>query len=87
MFKNDVKLDMTKALSIRENLKKSVLITSGSNLIGAFIFFVIWIINHNIWFLSVTIILALCGIAYYFVIKAVEKKYLPDNDSDNIGMI
>jgi VIT1/CCC1 family predicted Fe2+/Mn2+ transporter len=85
MFNDNVKLDMTKPLSIKENLKKSILVTSGSSLIGAFLFFVAWLINPNAWFLSLSIILAVSGIAYYFIIKAVERKYLPDIEMHDKG--
>ena len=86
MFNDNKKLDMTKPLSIRDNLRKSIMVTSGSSLIGAFLFFIAWLINPNNWFLSLAIILTISGIAYYFIIKSVEKKYLPDIENYDEGI-
>jgi ABC-type bacteriocin/lantibiotic exporter with double-glycine peptidase domain len=82
MINDNLKNDKAKDLSIQKNLNQSILYISGSNFIAAFIFFVIWVINPNIWFLVLSIILAVCGIAYYFVIKKAENKFLSNKEND-----
>ncbi|MBX3044723.1 MAG: hypothetical protein KIT33_06125 [Candidatus Kapabacteria bacterium] len=68
-------IDVSKTLSIQENLRKSIVVTTGSSLIAAFIFLFVYVITKNIWMLSLGIILAISGFAFMFVIKNLQKKY------------
>ena len=84
---NNEKLDLTKTLNIQQNLKKSIIVTSGSSLIAAFLFFVAYLLIKSAWFLALAIILAVSGIAFYFVVKKIEEKYLGDIEKHDKGII
>ncbi len=84
---DDNRIDLTKNLNIKQNLKKSIIVTSGSSLIAAFFFFIAWLITHSAWFISMAIILAISGVAFYVVVKKVEEKYLVDIEKHDKGII
>lgn len=78
-------IDLSKSLSIQENLKKSIIVTTGSSLIAALIFLIAYLITDNLWMLSLGIILAISGVAFMFVIKNLQDKYadiLNDNSKN-----
>ena len=75
-MKSNLGMDMSKTLTIRDNIKKSKIVTILSSLIGATLFFVAYIVTKNIWLLSVTILLVGASLAFYFVVDSIEKKYL-----------
>jgi VIT1/CCC1 family predicted Fe2+/Mn2+ transporter len=75
MIEDYKKLDLSKPLNVQENLKKSIMVTTGSSFVGAIIFIIVYIITKNLWMLSLGIILAFSGIAFMFIIKRVQEKY------------
>jgi VIT1/CCC1 family predicted Fe2+/Mn2+ transporter len=81
---NSEKLDLTKPLNTKQNLKKSILVTTGSSLIGAFLFLFAYILTDNPWILAVAIILAVSGFAFAYVIKRFEAKYLDITGENNV---
>ncbi|GAB1371456.1 hypothetical protein MASR1M45_15180 [Candidatus Kapaibacterium sp.] len=76
-------LDMSKPLNIQQNLKKSILVTTGSSVIGAIFFFIAYSVTDNVWLLAVGVILVVSGIAFMFVIQHIQNKYadLMENSS------
>lgn len=80
MLNDNLKMDMTRELNIRENLKKSLIVTTGSCIIGAIVFVIAYFFTENAWLLSVGLILFVSGIAYIFVVKAIEKKYVKKDE-------
>ena len=75
MLKEYKKLDLSKPLSIEENLNKSKMVTTGSALIGAVFFFFAYAVTGNIWLLSVGLILVVSGNGFIFVINSIQTKY------------
>lgn len=75
MIKDYNNLDMSKPLSINDNLKKSKLVTSGSSILGAIIFFITYAFTKNVWMLSLAVILFISGIGYIFLINNIQEKY------------
>ncbi len=73
---NSNKLDMSKPLNAQQNVKKSIFVTTGSSLIGALFFFVAYAFTYNAWFLAAALILTASGLAFAYVIKKFEDKYL-----------
>ncbi len=63
--------------SIKDNLKQSMYITFGSFFAGALLFLVTYIIIGVIWFLILAVVCFMASIAFIFVIKSLEKRYLP----------
>ncbi|MFA7627247.1 MAG: hypothetical protein WCZ17_09405 [Candidatus Kapaibacterium sp.] len=85
MMQDYKNIDLSKSLSIQENLKKSIIVTTGSSLIAALIFLIAYLITDNLWMLSLGIILAISGVAFMFVIKNLQDKYadiLNDNSKN-----
>jgi len=82
MEKKD-KIDLSKPLNAKQNLKKSIFVTTGSSMIGAFLFLFAYILTDNPWILAVAIILAVSGIAFAYVIKKFEAKYLEITGENN----
>jgi hypothetical protein len=76
MYKEYKDIDLSKTLSIQENLRKSIVVTTGSSLIAAFIFLFVFVITKNLWMLSLGIILAISGFAFMFVIKNLQRKWV-----------
>lgn len=85
--KIDYTKDITKTLSIKENLRKSKMVTTGSSLIAAAFIFVAYLIVPNAWFLALAIILVISGIAFWLIINKVEEKYFDDIDKHDKGII
>ncbi len=85
MYKEYQNIDLSKPLSIDENLRKSIAVTTGSSLIASIIFFVAYLITMNLWMLSLGIILAASGIIFLFVIKRVRAKYADILNKDKIS--
>lgn len=75
MYKEYKDIDLSKTLSIQENLRKSIVVTTGSSLIAAFIFLFVYVITKNLWMLSLGLILAISGFAFMFVIKNLQRKW------------
>lgn len=69
-------VDMSKNLSIKENIKKSKIVTIISSIVGAALFLVAYIITDNVWMLALSILLVGSAIFFYFVVNSIEKKYL-----------
>ncbi len=63
--------------SIKDNLKQSMYITFGSFLVGALLFLVTYILIGIIWFLILAVVCFTASIAFVFVIKSLENRYLP----------
>ncbi|MBE2189308.1 MAG: hypothetical protein KGZ71_11625 [Desulfobulbaceae bacterium] len=82
---NNKKLDMSKPLNAQQNVKKSVFVTTGSSLIGALLFFVAYAFTDNAWFLAAAVILTGSGLAFAYVIKKFEDKYLSNSDENQIA--
>lgn len=80
---NREKLDLTKPLNTKQNLRKSIFVTTGSGLIGAFLFLFAYILTDNPWILAVAIILVVSGFAFAYVIKKFEAKYLEITGENN----
>lgn len=57
------------------NLKKSVLLTTGSCILGAIIFFITYLYIANDWLLILSIALLFSGIGYIFVVRYIKKRY------------
>lgn len=85
MYKEYQNIDLSKPLSIDENLRKSILVTTGSSLIGSIIFFVAYLITMNLWMLSLGIILAASGIIFMFVIRKVQARFADILSKDKIS--
>ncbi|MFC2131337.1 hypothetical protein ACFLSQ_07870 [Bacteroidota bacterium] len=66
---------------IVDNIRKGKLITSITNLIAAFIFFMVYLSMKNILILILAIILAATSIIIYFYFSKLERKY--DINEDN----
>lgn len=81
---NHDKIDMSKELNIKQNLRKSKYVTSGSSFIGALLFFVAFVVMKNSWWLAASIILLFSGFAFIWAINAFERKYqkLIEEDAD-----
>lgn len=79
--------DIKSTLSIKQNLKKSKMVTTGSSLIAAALIFVAYVITKSAWFLALVIILVVSGIAFWLVINKVEEKYFDDIDKHDKGII
>lgn len=79
--------DLTKTLSIKQNLQKSKMVTTGSSLIAAALIFVAYVITKSAWFLALVIILVVSGVAFWLVINKVEEKYFDDIDKHDKGII
>lgn len=75
-------IDMSKELTIKNNLKKSKIITIGSCALGALLFLIAYAVNQNIWFIAATIVLVIAGIFFLVVVSAFEKKYSHVIDPD-----
>lgn len=75
MIKDYQNIDLSKTLSVQENLRKSVVVTTGSSLIAAFIFLFAYGITKNVWMLSLGIILAVSGFAFMFAVRRIQDKF------------
>jgi hypothetical protein len=75
MINDYKKLDLSKPLSFQDNLRKSIMVTTGSCIFGAIFFFVAYAVTSNIWLLSVGLVLVVSGIGFMFVIQNVQNKY------------
>lgn len=80
---NDEKFDFSKPLNAKQNIRKSIFVTTGSSLIGAFLFLFAYVLTGNGWILAVSIILAVSGFAFAYVIKKFEDKYLSESNEKN----
>jgi hypothetical protein len=83
-MKENLNVDLSKTLNIKQNLKKSIIVTAGSTTIGAIMFFIAYGVTQNLWLLSLGIILFVSGLAFAVVVKMLEKKYT-FGDDDNAG--
>jgi len=83
MNKSNFNIDLSKSLSIKDNLKKSIIVTSGSSIIAALFFLIAWILTDSVWFISMFFILIITGISFYIVIKKVERKIVNNYDENN----
>jgi predicted neutral ceramidase superfamily lipid hydrolase len=83
MNKSNFDIDLSKSLSIKDNLKKSIIVTSGSSIIAAIFFLIAWILTDSVWFISMFFILIITGISFYIVIKKVERKIVNNYDENN----
>lgn len=79
--------DLKSTLSIKQNLKKSKMVTTGSSLIAAALIFVAYVITGSAWFLALVIILVVSGVAFWLVINKVEEKYFDDIEKHDKGII
>lgn len=86
MNKSNFDIDLSKSLSIKDNLKKSIIVTSGSSIIAAIFFLIAWILTDNVWFISMFFILLITGISFYIIIKKVERKIVNNYDENNKGI-
>jgi len=86
MNKSNFDIDLSKSLSIKDNLKKSIIVTSGSSFIAAIFFLIAWILTDSVWFISMFFILIITGISFYIVIKKVERKIVNNFDDNNKGI-
>lgn len=75
-MKSNLGVDMSKTLTIQENLRKSKIVTILSSIAGAVLFIVAYIITKNIWMISLAVLLIASAIFFYFVVNSIEKKYL-----------
>jgi VIT1/CCC1 family predicted Fe2+/Mn2+ transporter len=69
-------IDMSKTLTIKENLRKSKIVTILSSLVGAALFFVAYIITDNVWMIALAVLLVGSSIFFYFVVNSLETKYV-----------
>lgn len=69
-------IDMSKTLTIKENLRKSKIVTILSSLVGAALFFVAYFITENVWMLALAILLIGSAIFFYFIVNSLETKYV-----------
>ncbi len=83
MNKSNFNINLSKSLSIKDNLKKSIIVTSGSSFIAAIFFLIAWILTDSVWFISMFFILIITGISFYIVIKKVERKIVNNYDENN----
>lgn len=67
--------DSNKSSSIDENLRKAIVITTGSSLIGAIVFFVAYLYTKNLWMLGLGVTLAISGVIFMFLIRKVQAKF------------
>lgn len=81
MIHDDVKMDLSKTLSIQQNLKKSIIVSSGSAFVSALLFLVAFIATRNPWLIAASFVLVVGGIAYAILVKKIEHKYL-DKDGN-----
>ncbi len=72
---------MQEQSKIVDNIRKGKLITSITNLIAAFIFFMVYLSMKNILILILAIILIATSIIIYFYFSKLERKY--DINEDN----
>lgn len=79
--------DLKSTLSIKQNLKKSKMVTTGSSLIAAALIFVAYVITGSAWFLALVIILVVSGVAFWLLINKVEEKYFDDIEKHDKGII
>lgn len=85
MYNDYKELDLSKPLSFQENLKKSIMVTTGSSIFGAIFFFIAYAVTKNIWLLSVGVILVISGVVFMFVVQNIQSKYshLMDTKTDD----
>ena len=68
-------IDMSKPLSIRDNIKKSKIITLSSIFIGTIIFLIAYLITNDIWLLALTIVMVISALFFWYVIAKFEEKF------------
>lgn len=62
--------------SIQDKLRKSLIFVTGSNIIGAIVFFVAYFFTKEILLLVAAIFVFIAGIVFIFAVKRIEKKLI-----------
>lgn len=75
-MKSNLGVDMSKTLSIQDNLRKSKIVTILSSIVGAVLFLIAYIVTDNPWLLALTILLIGSAIFFYFIVNSIQKKYI-----------
>lgn len=61
---------------IKQNIQKSKLFASGFSILAAVFIFIAYLLVKNIWFLVLSGILIISGIAFWVIISRFESRYL-----------
>ena len=78
-------IDMSKPLSIRDNIKKSKIITLSSIFIGTIIFLIAYLITNDIWLLALTIVMVISALFFWYVIAKFEEKFAKEIKDEKHG--
>lgn len=60
----------------QKDMNKAIIFSSGSFVIASILFFIIYLINPNIWFLIISMVMLFSAVSFYYVVKQAKKKYL-----------